>query len=197
MSEFWLYLQLGLEHITDVKGYDHILFILALVATFSTRDLKKVIWLVTAFTLGHSITLALSTLDIVNIDADLIETLIPVTIIIVCISNLFNSVDHKNRPHYLDKRIPFRRYYIEASVFGLIHGLGFSNYLKSLLGSGENIVEPLLAFNLGLELGQIVIVLIIMLINLIVMRMTMWSQRDWNFFVTGGAMVSAILILVG
>ncbi|MBD0400869.1 HupE/UreJ family protein [Flammeovirga sp. EKP202] len=196
MESFGLYLQLGLEHITDVNGYDHILFILALMASFNAKSLKQVLILVTAFTLGHSVTLALSTLEIVSIDADLIETLIPVTILIVCISNLFNLGQTKGSPSYLKEKRPIKRYFVEASVFGLIHGLGFSNFLKSLLGNEEQIWEPLLAFNLGLEIGQIIIVLICLLMNSLMLRLTMWHQRDWNLFLSGGAFVSALIILV-
>lgn len=196
MESFGLYLQLGLDHITDVKGYDHILFILALMASFNSSNIKQVLILVTAFTLGHSVTLALSTLEVVSIDPDIIETLIPVTIILVCISNLFNLSSEKNRPSYISQKRPFKRYYFEASIFGLIHGLGFSNYLKSLLGNAQQLWEPLLAFNIGLELGQIIIVLICLLLNAIMLRLTMWHQRDWNLFLSGGAFVSAIIILV-
>ncbi|ANQ48950.1 HupE/UreJ family protein [Flammeovirga yaeyamensis] len=197
MSDFWLYLQLGLEHITDIQGHDHILFILALIATFSTKDFKYIVWLVTGFTVGHSITLALSTLDIIPINEDFIEMLIPITILIVCLSNLFNTKDPKNQPHYLQRNVPFKRYFFEATIFGLIHGMGFSNYLKSLLGSEESIWEPLLAFNVGLELGQLAIVTVVMFINAIIMGFTSFTQRDWNIFVTGGAFVSALIILIG
>ncbi|OHX65918.1 HupE/UreJ family protein [Flammeovirga pacifica] len=197
MSDFWLYLQLGIEHITDIQGHDHILFILALIATFSTKELKYIVWLVTGFTLGHSITLALSTLDLIPFDPALIETLIPITILIVCISNLFNTKDQKNQPHYLHRNIPFKRYFFEATIFGLIHGMGFSNYLKTLLGSQESIWEPLLAFNIGLELGQLAIVALVMLVNAIVMGFTACTQRDWNIFITGGAFISALIILFG
>ncbi|NME70804.1 HupE/UreJ family protein [Flammeovirga aprica] len=196
MESFGLYLQLGLEHITDVNGYDHILFILALMASFNSNYLKQILILVTAFTLGHSVTLALSTLDIVSIDPDLIETLIPVTIIIVCISNLFNLGKEKGKSSYFKEKKPIKRYFAEATIFGLIHGLGFSNYLKSLLGSEEQIWEPLLAFNVGLEIGQLIIVFICLLLNAIMLRLTMWHQRDWNLFLSGGAFVSAIIILV-
>ncbi|AZQ62505.1 HupE/UreJ family protein [Flammeovirga pectinis] len=198
MSSFWVYLEIGLQHITDVQGYDHILFILALMATFSYKNFKQVVWLVTAFTLGHTITLGLSTLGILSINPELVENLIPITILLVCISNFFgvSKLTTGNRPSYIKHTKTYKKYYVEAVFFGLIHGLGFSNYLKALLGSESSIWEPLLAFNLGLELGQLLIVVTCLLINNFVMKFTLLNQRDWNFFLTGGAFVSAVIILV-
>ena len=128
MSEFQLYFDLGKDHILDyANGYDHILFVVALCALYISRDWKKILILVTAFTIGHSITLALSTLKIVSVKAELIEFLIPLTIFITAVSNLF-----KNENNISDG--PMQMNYIFATFFGLIHGLGFSNYLKSLSG---------------------------------------------------------------
>jgi len=150
---FSLYLQLGFEHITDFNGYDHILFLIALAAVYLLKDWKKVLVLVTAFTIGHSVTLALSTLNYIKIPTDLIEFLIPVTIFISAFSDLFFYKIKNN-----DSVHKFK--YVLAMFFGLIHGLGFSNYLRSLLGGEENIISPLFAFNIGLEIGQIVIIIL-------------------------------------
>src|SRR5215211_4882222 len=150
MQDFWLYFQLGLEHILDWQGYDHMLFIAALCLRYLLKDWRKVLILVTAFTIGHSITLALSVLSYINIPSAWIEFLIPVTIVITALSNLF-------QPNTEPKR-KFPLIYFYALFFGLIHGLGFSNYLKSLLGRGTSVVSELLAFNLGLEAGQLIIV---------------------------------------
>ena len=150
MSQFSTYFQLGYEHILDIQGYDHILFVIALCAIYQAQDWKRVLILITAFTIGHSITLALSTMNLVNFRTDIIEFLIPVTIFITAFSNLVKK--HGSAP------AKFSSNYFFALFFGLIHGLGFSNYLKSLLGKEESILTPLLAFNLGLELGQIIIV---------------------------------------
>ncbi|GAB4453189.1 MAG: HupE/UreJ family protein [Bacteroidia bacterium] len=158
MSDFQLYLKLGFEHISDLNGYDHILFLIALCATYQYQEWKKVLILVTAFTIGHSITLALSTLQIVSINTALIEFLIPVTILITCVFNYLQRDD-------LQKDKPMTTRYLVALFFGLIHGLGFSNYLKSLLGKDESIVFQLFSFNVGLELGQLVIVLFILLVS--------------------------------
>ena len=156
MSEFKIYFIEGREHILDYKnGYDHILFVVALCALYIFRDWKRVLVLVTAFTIGHSITLALSTLNLIKVNVELIEFLIPLTIFITAFSNLF-----KNEESIGDRAIQINYGY--ALIFGLIHGMGFSNYLKSILGRDRSIVSQLLAFNLGLEFGQIIVVVIFM-----------------------------------
>src|SRR5689334_23831032 len=152
MTEFQLYFGLGKDHILDYSnGYDHILFVIALCALYQMRDWRQVLVLVTAFTLGHSITLALSTLRIINVKVELIEFLIPITIFITAASNIFRREDS-----FSGRAVQINYFY--AAFFGLIHGLGFSNYLRSILGKDKTIVSQLLAFNLGLEFGQIIIV---------------------------------------
>src|SRR5690606_17303442 len=131
MSQFWLYFDLGLNHILDTNGYDHILFVLALCSVYVPRDWRKILILVTAFTIGHSVTLALSSLKIVLINTSWIEFLIPVTIFITALVNLF-----KRRLPYQTQKVQVN--YLFALFFGLIHGFGFSNYLRSLLGRSEN-----------------------------------------------------------
>ncbi|UBM60650.1 HupE/UreJ family protein [Marinilongibacter aquaticus] len=157
LSTFKIYFTLGLQHITDLNGYDHILFLIALCAIYSLSKWKEVLWLVTAFTLGHSITLALAVLDWVNIQASLVEALIPVTIMFTSLLNLSGG----SKRGFSSNKVR----YLTAALFGLIHGLGFSNYLKSLLGGEEQIALPLFSFNLGLEMGQICIVIPFLLIN--------------------------------
>lgn len=189
MSEFRLYFDLGKDHILDyANGYDHILFVVALCVLYITRDWKKLLILVTAFTIGHSITLALSTLRVVSVKAELIEFLIPLTIFITAVSNLF-----KNENEVSDG--PMQMSYVFASFFGLIHGLGFSNYLKSLLGKDQSIVTQLLAFNLGLELGQIIIVVLFMSTAFVVVDLFGLNRRDWKMVISSAiAGISLILM---
>lgn len=175
MQEFSLYFQEGWQHIVDLSGYDHILFVMALCAVYLMKDWKKVLVLVTAFTIGHSITLALSVLSIVKVNTGLIEFLIPVTIVITALSNVFRRTEEKSG---------VQLNYFFALFFGLIHGMGFSNYLKSMLGSQTNIVQPLLAFNLGLELGQLIIVLVILLLAQIIVNLSGAKRRDWTMFIS-------------
>jgi hypothetical protein len=189
MSEFQLYFGLGKDHILDYKnGYDHILFVVALCALYIGRDWKKILILVTAFTIGHSITLALSTLKIVNVKADLIEFLIPLTIFITAGSNLF-----KNENNISDS--PMQMNYFYASFFGLIHGLGFSNYLKSILGKNESIITQLFAFNLGLEFGQIIIVVLFMSVCFILVDLFGLNRRDWKMVISSAVAGIALVLM--
>jgi len=189
MSEFPLYFGLGREHILDyVNGYDHILFVLALCAVYLVRDWKKILILVTAFTIGHSITLALATLNIISVKTEWIEFLIPLTIFITAVSNLFKSetiIDKKN----------IQINYFFALFFGLIHGMGFSNYLRAILGKSHEILTPLLAFNLGLEFGQIIVVTFFLAISYILVDWLKVSRRDWKM-VLSSAIAGIALILV-
>ncbi|MFN8334911.1 MAG: HupE/UreJ family protein [Cyclobacteriaceae bacterium] len=187
MGQFELYFQLGKDHILDYKhGYDHILFIVALCAVYLMRDWKKILILVTAFTIGHSITLALSTLEVISFNQELIEFLIPVTIFITATSNIFRSTELSDRTTYIN--------YGYALFFGLVHGLGFSNYLKTILGKSGNIVTPLFAFNIGLELGQIIIVSIFLIISFILVDLFTVNRRDWKMVLS--AAISGIALLL-
>ncbi len=184
---FSIYLDLGFDHILDINGYDHILFLVALCALYTLKEWRQILILVTAFTIGHSITLALSTLNIIQIDATLIETLIPVTILMTAILNLWirPNPDKKWRPNYF-----------LALFFGFIHGMGFSNYFKALLGKEADILTPLFAFNVGVELGQLCIVTGIILINYVVTRFFKLSQRLWTILVSSIAALLACYLIV-
>lgn len=175
MQDFPLYFDLGWHHILDWKGYDHILFVTVLCGTYLLSDWKKVLILVTAFTIGHSITLALSVLKVITVKTDLIEFLIPVTILVTALSNILSG---KGKPRGMTLK------YILALFFGLIHGMGFSNYLNSLLGKSTNIVAELFAFNIGLEFGQVIIVVGILLISFILINIFKVKKWDWNFFLS-------------
>ena len=175
MQDFPLYFELGWQHILDWQGYDHILFVSALCGIYTFQNWRRVLWLVTAFTLGHSITLALSVLDQVRTDAAWIEFLIPVTIMVTALFNIFNKSFSLQSA---------RISYGLALVFGLIHGLGFSNYLKSLLGQDTNIVLELLAFNVGLEFGQLVIVSGILSLAWLVVQGFRVLRREWSLFLS-------------
>jgi len=189
MSEFSLYFGLGKDHILDyVNGYDHILFVLALCAVYLIRDWKKILILVTAFTIGHSITLALATLKIVTVNAQLIEFLIPLTIFITAVSNLFKK-------EVLSNEKGFQVNYLYAVFFGLIHGLGFSNYLRAILGKDQSILSQLLAFNLGLEFGQIIVVAIFLTFAFLLVDFLKVNRRDWKM-VLSSAIAGIALILM-
>jgi len=188
MSEFGLYFEVGMEHILDPRGYDHIMFVIALCAVFVIRDWKRVLILVTAFTIGHSVTLALATFNIIRINSDLIEFLIPVTIFLTALSNVISKSEHS-------KKSKLQTNYFLAVFFGLIHGMGFSNYLKAILGKDESIFTQLLAFNIGLEAGQIIVVGIFLLITFILIDIFRINRRDWKLVVSSGVMGIAIVMI--
>jgi hypothetical protein len=189
MSEFSLYFGLGKEHILDyLNGYDHILFVLALCAVYSVHDWKKILILVTAFTIGHSITLALATLEIISVKAELIEFFIPLTIFITAIGNLFRTEKSINQSNV-------QLNYLFALFFGLIHGLGFSNFLRSLLGKDQSIISQLLAFNLGLELGQIIVVVLFLAVSFILVDLIKVSRRDLKMVLSSAIAGIALVLL--
>lgn len=188
METFKLFLVLGLEHIIDIKGSDHILFVIALTALFTISDWKKVLILVTAFTIGHSITLALATLRVINFNTELIEFLIPVTIFLTAFFNLFRN---KGAGRPMKAQI---NYYF-AMFFGMIHGLGFSNYLRSLLGTDETIITQLLAFNIGLEIGQIIVVVLFLIASIIVVDLGGVSKRDWRLVISAGVAAISLTMM--
>lgn len=188
MSEFELYFGLGKDHILDYKnGYDHILFIVALCALYLIRDWRKLLVLVTAFTIGHSITLALATLEIIRVNQNLIEFLITLTIFIAAVSNIFRSTEISDRTTYIN--------YGYALFFGLIHGMGFSNYLRSILGKDRSIITQLFAFNLGLEVGQIIIVGVFLFIGFILVDLFTVNRRDWKLVISSIITGMALLLM--
>jgi hypothetical protein len=151
MSDLMTFIHLGFRHITDVEATDHILFLVALAAIYRGNDWRDSLWVVSAFTIGHSITLALAVTGALRLPTALIEFLIPLTIIATALENL---IVH-NR-----SRAPLRGRYrpVFAGIFGLVHGAGFANYLRSLFTG--SIALPLFGFNLGIEIGQIVVLLL-------------------------------------
>ena len=189
MSEFQLYFGLGKSHILDyANGYDHIIFVVALCALYLTREWKQLLILVTAFTIGHSITLALSTLRVISVKVELIEFLIPLTIFITAVSNLF-----KNENNLTSRSVQLN--YFFAGFFGLIHGLGFSSYLRSILGRDETILTQLFAFNLGLEFGQLVIVAIFMAAAFILVDLFGLNRRDWKMVISSAIAGIALVLM--
>lgn len=163
LQYFKEYLNMGYEHILDPNGYDHILFVIALAIIYKLKDWKRVAILITAFTIGHCVTLALSSLSLISINSDLVETLIPITIILTCIYNIISDTEKTS-----DNMVNVN--YLLALGFGLIHGLGYSNYFKAIVGKEESIVYPLLAFNIGVEIAQLLVMLAVLVICLVLSK---------------------------
>lgn len=183
------YLKLGMDHILDLNGYDHILFVAVLCAGYELKQWKQILILVTAFTIGHSLTLALSSLDLVSFSPKLIERLIPVTIILTGIFNIFTAFSSKKANQNIIAN------YLLALGFGLIHGLGFSFYFKAILGSEGSILMPLFAFNVGVELGQLLIVGFIMVLSFIFIEKFKLPLQKWTTVISIPAIIVAIYLL--
>ena len=177
MSDFGFYFKLGWEHIISKGALDHQLFILALAAIYLLKDWKQVLILVTAFTIGHSITLALSVFDIIRFSAKWVEFLIPCTIVFTAIINLFQK-------SFTPRSV--RINYFLALFFGLVHGMGFANSIRFMLASDQSIGWGLFGFNVGLEVGQIAVVLSILLFSTILVMLFKVNRRDWVIFASAG-----------
>jgi hypothetical protein len=178
MSDFGFYFRLGWEHIMSWDALDHILFVLVLAAIYLLRDWRQVLILITAFTIGHSITLVLSTFQLIEIPSEWVEFLIPCTIVFTAIANLFA----KNRTAR-----SIRLNYGLALFFGLIHGLGFANTLRFMLAQDGSFGWGLFGFNVGLEAGQLVIVLLILLLSALLVQVLKLPCRIWVIAVSAVA----------
>ncbi len=189
-SLFQTYLTLGFEHISDPKAYDHIVFLIALCAIYKPQEWKKVLILVTAFTIGHSLTLILAVLDVIRVPGPFVEMLIPITILLTALYNVWSNGKQDQRSMSFN--------YTFALFFGLIHGMGFSNYLRAMMMPGEEgqLWKQLLAFNVGIELGQIMIVAFIMLLAAGAFRLLKVKAESWNLFISGAAAGIALTLLL-
>lgn len=183
MSDFAFYFKMGWGHIISKDALDHQLFILALACVYTIKDIKKVLVLVTAFTIGHSLTLALSVYDIIRFSSKWVEFLIPCTIFITALNNLFqvNSASKSAKINY----------YL-ALCFGLIHGMGFANAIRIMLAQDQTIGWGLFGFNVGLEVGQIFCVAIILTVSILFLNYLKVARRDWVFFVSSGVFALSI-----
>ncbi|MGB5362185.1 MAG: HupE/UreJ family protein [Aureibaculum sp.] len=170
MDDFILFLRLGLYHVLDWKAYDHILFLIVLTIVFTFSNWKKVLWLITLFTIGHTLTLGLAAYRFISFDTKIVEFLIAATIFLTAFVNII-MVKKKQKKAYLNLFFAF--------FFGLIHGLGFSNYFRMMIDNGDAKIIPLLEFAVGIEIAQVIIVLSILLVGYIVQKLLRISKRDW------------------
>jgi len=174
MSQFWIYFQIGLKHVLDLNAYDHVLFLIALAVPFSFKDWKRVVLLVSLFTIGHTLALILSVFGIIAVKVNVVEFLIPITILLTALFNLFTAGKS-------NKKESINLVFFITLFFGIIHGLGFSNYFKTILGgTPTSKVLPLAEFALGVEAAQIVVVFIVLILSYIVQTVFRFSKRDWT-----------------
>jgi len=177
MDNFIFFVKQGLFHVLDWNAYDHILFLIALTVVYDFKNWKKIFWLISLFTIGHTLTLILAAYKIISVDSNWIEFLIPVTIIITALFNIFYARN-------TTKQTKTNTNLFFALFFGLIHGLGFSGYFKMLIGSSNSKLIPLLEFALGIELAQIIIVFIVLLVGFIFQTIFRFSKRDWILIIS-------------
>ncbi|HEU0137921.1 MAG TPA: HupE/UreJ family protein [Flavobacterium sp.] len=186
MSDFWIYFQIGLRHVLDINAYDHVLFLIALTVPFAFKDWKRVLLLVTIFTIGHTMALMLSAFELVMIKESLIEFMIPITILATAVFNLFTAGKSTKK-----EAIGVTGFI--TLFFGIIHGLGFSNYFKTILpGDSSDKVVPLLEFALGIEAAQLIVVLTVLILSYIVQTFFRFSKRD--FALVASAFVIGVVV---
>lgn len=183
---FWL--KTGVLHIASIDAYDHILFLLAICCVFKVNQYKNILFIITAFTIGHSISLALSAVQIWVVNPQLVEFLIPLTIAFSCIQNLFYH--NKKTPATTNKIVQM----VVITFFGLIHGLGFSNLLKQLLGNENDILIPLLSFNIGIEIGQVMVVMMLLLLSYFMVNFLKVKQIMYQNSVSVLVLIIALVI---
>ena len=183
MSDFAFYFKMGWQHIISWDAADHQLFILALACVYTIRDIKKVLILVTAFTIGHSLTLALSVFDVIRFPGKWVEFLIPCTIFITAMNNII-QIDSNGKSEKIN-------YYL-ALGFGLIHGMGFASAIRIMLAQDQTIYWGLFGFNTGLEVGQICVVAVILLVSVLFLKLFKVKRRDWIFFLSSAVFALAV-----
>lgn len=189
MEQFLFYISLGFKHILDPQGLDHCIFIITLCAAFQLYQWKNVLLLVTAFTLGHCVTLAISSLEIVLVNSDMVELLIPITILITAFFNIRKSQETSSPTK-------FNYTFLFALFFGLIHGLGFSNYFKAIMMGESSVILPLFYFNLGIEIGQLIIVVLLFTCLYFYSKSKQFLHHNWNLILSGAGGGVAALILI-
>jgi len=189
MHPFPFYLKLGFDHISNLAGFDHILFLVALCAVYKIQQWKNILVLVTAFTIGHSVTLAIVSIGDFSIPSHIIKFLIPLTIFLTAIHNVVSRST-------TDTNAKMGRNYLMALFFGFIHGMDFSNYFKALLFGDSSVFVPLLGFNLGIELGQLLVVLVIVGIAFLFLNLIGVKHRDWTVFISGAAAGMSLLSML-
>ena len=188
MDEFYIWFSTGFTHILDLNGYDHILYVMVLCVLFSYKEWKQLLTLITAFTIGHSLTLAASVFNVLQINQEFIEVIIPLTILITSILNIFSFIKEKLKVKSFN--------YGLALVFGFVHGMGFSYLLKSLLARQESVFLPLISFNIGLEIGQLVIVAGMVILSFFLFTFTRLKNKYWVLFISAFVFCSAFFIFI-
>jgi hypothetical protein len=172
LDNFWFNVEYGINHVLDINAYDHVLFLIVLTIPYVFKDWKRVLLLVSMFTLGHTLSLVLAAYNVVSVNATVVEFLIPITIMVVALFNVFTAGKgaQKEKVGVL---------FLSTLFFGLIHGLGFAREFHMLLGDTDNKLVLLLEFALGIELAQVIIVFLVLFLAYIIQTIFRFSKRDW------------------
>lgn len=190
MDAFFIYVNMGINHVLDIKGYDHVLFLLALISPYAFKDWKRILFLVSIFTVGHTLALVLSVYNVVSVKATLVEFLIPVTILITALFALFTAGKTTKK-----ESVTF-----VAGVtifFGLIHGLGFSNYFKTIMiGTPSEKLLPLMEFALGIEVAQLIVVMIGLILAYVAQAVFKFSKREWGLIIASFIIGAVVPMLI-
>ena len=192
MSEFWIYFKVGLNHVLDIHAYDHVLFLIALMIPYTFKDWKRVLLLVSLFTIGHTLSLILSVYSVVFVNPSLVEFLIPITILITALYTLFTA----GKASKGNGNLSFMG--IVTLFFGIIHGLGFSNYFKSILpGNASDKLVPSLEFALGIEAAQLIVVFVVLILAYIVQTFFRFSKKDWALVMSAFVIGVVLPLIIG
>ena len=186
MEDFLLYFEIGWQHIMSFEAADHLLYILSLIALYPYNAIKKILVLITAFTIGHSLTLILSTVNFIQFNSDWVEFLIPLTILFTALFNIYQLKTFKSSKWIMPN-------YFLALVFGVIHGMGFANSIRFMLADTQGITLPLFSFNAGLEAAQIIVVVIMLLFILSVEQIFKIRHTLVTYTLSG---ISGILAII-
>jgi hypothetical protein len=189
MEQLKLFFELGLTHVLDINGYDHIIFLIVLAAPYLFSSWKKVLLLVSVFTIGHTISLFLSSYNLVTVNSSLVEFVIPVTIALTAIFNIVTS-------GRVSQNSKIGLMFFVTLVFGIIHGLGFSNYFKMIIGSSKFKFMPLIEFALGVELAQVIVVVLVLVLGGIAQSFLNISKKDWVLVLSSITLGLAIPMLL-
>ena len=177
MQTFWFYVKLGLNHVLDATAYDHVIFFIALVIPYLFKDWKRVLSLVTVFTVGHTLSLLLAVFGIIRFSASWIEFLIPVTILITALYSMFTAGKTQKNTVGIA--------FIATLFFGLIHGFGFSNYFRQIVAAEDQKLVPSLEFALGIEIAQVIVVIFVLALSFVMQNIFRFSKKEWMLIGSG------------
>ena len=190
LENFWFNVQYGINHVLDPNGYDHVLFLMVLAVPYVFKDWKRVLILVSMFTLGHTLSLVLAAYDVVSVNGKLVEFLIPVTILIAALYNVFTAGKK-------EKSSKLSLLFFATLFFGLIHGLGFAREFKMFAGQSENKLKLLIEFALGIEIAQIILVFVVLFLGFLFQTIFRFSKRDWVMVLSAVVVGLVIPMIVG